>query len=266
MRSAPLLFAAFALGACAASTREPRGIPASAWFARFAAAIRFLPAAGESYWLADRRATTSGNGAPPPCLTVHGIAPPPADAGVFVEDHGSYGAPRDRVAARGEPAEPIADTEVWHVGADPSFGAMPTAHWCALVDDRFVVHATNVDLLREALERRGEVHFDAIGPLPDLPPDTLDVVLRAPGPERTPALAALRGDTRGVVLFAREIDGLARLTTACFGPAAPFGPAPVHDGNGLFAVEVPPRAGVDVDTALAAFFGVRRLPAPAPAR
>lgn len=266
MRSAPLLFVTWALSACAASTPEPRRIPASAWLARFTAAARFQPAGSASYWFADRRATTNGNGAPPPCLTVHGIARESIDATVFVEDHGSYGAPRDRAVARGEATEPIAGAEVWRLGADPEFGAMPAPHWCAIVDDRFVVHATSIDLLREVLERRGDVRFDGFGPLPDLPPDTVDLVLHALGPERSPALAALRGDTRRVVLFARDIETLTRLAAVGFGAEASAESAPARDGTGLFTVELAARAGGDFDTALSAFFGVRRLPATAPAR
>lgn len=178
-----------AFASCAAAPRAATG----PWLQRFAESARFVPAGMTSLWFSEPYVANPDDPAfwlDGACRVVRcassfrwprafGMG---AIRGVTIEDH-EAGVPAARLADLGERGEAEGGIAIWHRPQlpGPSEEAEPTPEqWAAVVDDRFVVTASDEPLLRAALAKPGGAALAAFDDLPPLPADTVAVVFRLP--------------------------------------------------------------------------------------
>ncbi|HEU4419248.1 MAG TPA: hypothetical protein VFT55_09935 [Planctomycetota bacterium] len=206
--------------ACATPSELPDLPPATRdWLQPFAAALQFVPPGMQSHWLARRFVEAEGAEPAHHWLEVHagrdfqptwdvGVG---SHVGVTVFDYGAGGITRkDFTISTAEERPPIGGCPVWcevelKLGKDGK--PAPRESWGALVDDRFQVTTTSEALLHSALRRDHSPRFGSLEPLPELPSDTTDLVLRdlagVPPPTETP-LGTNPGGVSAVFAFADQ--------------------------------------------------------------
>ncbi|MBL8751559.1 MAG: hypothetical protein JNK78_20570 [Planctomycetes bacterium] len=176
------------LAACAAGPDMP---PATReWLSPYAEALKFVPPGMQSHWFASRsyeaidgeparswREVYAGRDFEPTWDI--GVGP---YVGVSVFDYGVGGALLEEF--RGSATEKraaVGGCPVWcsvEQKLDKSGARSPRESWSALVDDRFLVTATSEALLHDALRRDHSPRFGSLEPLPVVPSEATDLVLR----------------------------------------------------------------------------------------
>lgn len=245
-----LLLAALAAGCTATPDRPAMPEPTRAWLARFADALEFVPAGMRSHWLSTCVVAAAADEPERRWLEVHagrdfeptwdvGVGP---YVGVSIQDYGRGTVTRaDFGNGDDEVRPPIGASPVWrHVeqkmGQDRALH--PRETWSALVDDRFLVNASSEALLRQALTRDHSPRFGTLEPLPMVPPDTIDLVLRdlagTPPPAQTPlgtnppgtsAILVIAAEPPRIWAWGRDERALRALLRSCFGADAESAPA-----------------------------------------
>jgi hypothetical protein len=187
--------------ACATPPASPRMAAATrAWLAQFEAAMRFVPPGMHSHWFGIKDWPAMDT-EPAQCwLEVYaGRDFEPAWSadgvgdyvGVSVSDYGVGGIrPNDFEREAEAVRTPIGGIPVWcsvRERAGKNGERRLKERWTAFVDDRFEVWATSEALLRAALARDNVPRFGSLEPIPAIPADTRELVLRDLA--GTPALA-----------------------------------------------------------------------------
>lgn len=157
-----------ALAACTSAPPPEQAtmvVPATAWLAKFAPALRFVPTSVVAVTFADHRSIVDPRGGSATHLEIR------CEPELRIEDHGSYGVPRERIDALGESHASVLDVPVWTTQEPET--------WVAFVDDRFVLQAANEGQLTQALRRERPDGLADFAALPPIDPATTDLALRA---------------------------------------------------------------------------------------
>lgn len=214
-----ILLSLLSCAACAGLPQRQAVPPATQqWLQPFADALQFVPPGMQSHWFARRVLEADGNEGEHRWLEVHAGRDfqPTWDVGigahvrVTVRDYGTGGVDWDLAISPAQMRPPIGGYTVWCtvVQKGEKDGILrPRESWSARVDDRFVVEATSAELLQTALHRNHSPRFGSLEPLPEIPSDTTDLVLRdlaaAPPPTDTP-LGTNPGGVSAVFAFAPQ--------------------------------------------------------------